>query len=193
MSDRKFRVSRRDVLRGAGAAAFIGAVTGTEVRAQSADGLRRVGPGAAKVEFMLNGKKTVLTVEPRVTLLDALRDRVGLTGTKRICDRGACGGCTVWVERQDREQLHDARARRGRRAGHDDRGARRPGDKLIPMQEAFVKHDAAHVRLLHPRHVMSCAALTRRDTKNPTDAQIRAGASPATSAVAAPTRTSSRR
>jgi len=56
-----------------------------------------MGPGPVPITLNINGKPTNLTVEPRVTLLDALRNRLNLTGAKRVCDRGTCGACTVLV------------------------------------------------------------------------------------------------
>ena len=76
MSKDRTRVTRRDVLKGAGAAALVGAIHGaTAEEARAAPGIRTVGPGAAAVELKVNGKAVRLDIEPRVTLLDALRDR----------------------------------------------------------------------------------------------------------------------
>ncbi len=67
-----------------------------EVEAQT--GPRVVGPGDVPVTLMVNGKRLELRIEPRVTLLDAMRNRADLTGNKRVCDRGACGACTMIVD-----------------------------------------------------------------------------------------------
>jgi xanthine dehydrogenase YagT iron-sulfur-binding subunit len=170
MADERTGVSRRDVLLGAGAAALIGAVSGAEAQ-ERARGLARVGPGATRIELTVNGKPTVLEVEPRVTLLDALRDRVGLTGTKRICDRGACGGCTVWV---DGKTVNSCLMLAVDAAGHSVttiEGLARNG-KLHPVQAAFVKHDALQCGFCTPGMIMSCAALVQGNP-NPTHAEIR--------------------
>src|ERR1039458_348558 len=89
--------SRRGFLQGAG----IGGVLGTGLlereaeAAPAAAGAAVAGPGAVPVTLTINGKPVNLTVEPRVTLIDALREYVDLTGAKRVCDRGTCGACTV--------------------------------------------------------------------------------------------------
>ena len=80
MSQDRFEVSRREVLRGAGVAAILGATVpalGEEEPGQP--GIRRFGPDAVPVAYEINGKRVAINVEPRVTLLDALRDRIGLT------------------------------------------------------------------------------------------------------------------
>ncbi|MHC4971739.1 MAG: (2Fe-2S)-binding protein [Planctomycetota bacterium] len=170
MADKRTGVSRRDVLRGAGAAALIGAVSGVDAQ-ERAGRLARVGPGAAPIKLTVNGKPTVLEVEPRVTLLDALRDRAGLTGTKRICDRGACGGCTVWVDGKTVNSCLMLAVDAAGRAVTTIEGLARNG-KLHPVQAAFVKHDALQCGFCTPGMVMSCAALVGSN-KNPTQAEIR--------------------
>src|SRR5437899_6692769 len=101
MSDKedRFGVSRRDFLRSAGVGGLATAVTSagaTDVEAQA--GPRVVGPGDVPVSLTVNGKRMELRIEPRVTLLDALRTRADLTGNKRVCDRGSCGACTMIVD-----------------------------------------------------------------------------------------------
>jgi len=99
------RVSRRHFLRGVGVAAAAGAATklaATPARAAEApvlpqDELKTLGAGTTTIRLKINGAERSVAVEPRVTLLDALRERLDLTGAKKICDRGSCGGCTVLV------------------------------------------------------------------------------------------------
>jgi len=170
MADKRSGVSRRDVLRGAGAAALFGAVSGVEAQERPGS-LVRVGPGAARIPLTVNGRRTVLEVEPRVTLLDALRDHAGLTGPKRICDRGACGGCTVWV---DGKTVNSCMMLAIDAAGHavtTIEGLAQNG-KLHPVQAAFVKHDAMQCGFCTPGMIMSCTALVESN-KNPTPAEIR--------------------
>jgi aerobic-type carbon monoxide dehydrogenase small subunit (CoxS/CutS family) len=92
-------LNRRDFLKGMGAAAAAGAALPTLTgvpEAEAGPGEPEVlGPAEVEVTLRVNGKKQTLRVEPRVTLLDALRDRLGITGPKKGCDRGACGACTV--------------------------------------------------------------------------------------------------
>jgi aerobic-type carbon monoxide dehydrogenase small subunit (CoxS/CutS family) len=123
------------------------------------------------VPFTLNGEAAAVTVEPRVTLLDALRDRLDLTGTKRICDHGACGGCTVFLDGKPVNScLVLAVDAEGRHVTTIEGLAK--GEQLHPVQAAFVKHDAAMCGFCTPGMVMSCAALLAAVPK-PTDDQIR--------------------
>jgi xanthine dehydrogenase YagT iron-sulfur-binding subunit len=92
-------VSRRGFLTGTGAAAAITSLTGELVRPaigqENPEKPPAFGPGPVRVELTVNGKKVTTNVEPRVTLLDALRDYLDVTGCKRVCDRATCGACTV--------------------------------------------------------------------------------------------------
>src|SRR5262245_25151260 len=94
-------MSRRSFLTGTGAAAAAaaGLVPGSpEALAQGkAADVVAVGPTPIKVELMVNGAPYTANIEPRVTLLDALRNYMDVTGCKRVCDRGSCGACTVMV------------------------------------------------------------------------------------------------
>jgi xanthine dehydrogenase YagT iron-sulfur-binding subunit len=99
-------LSRRDFLRGSGASAAATALGTTglpalgeapgKVTAQPA--VPSFGPGAVKITLSVNGRATTASVEPRVTLLDALRNYMDVTGCKRVCDRGTCGACTVLLD-----------------------------------------------------------------------------------------------
>src|SRR3954447_24659418 len=92
-------VSRRGFLTGSGAAAAAVAGLTAELAppatAQPAQGAPAYGPAPVRLELTVNGKKMATNVEPRVTLLDALRNQLDVTGCKRVCDRTTCGACTV--------------------------------------------------------------------------------------------------
>ncbi len=94
-------LSRRAFLRGTGATAAAGLVPLVPAPApaeEKADVAPAMGPGAVKLTLDVNGAPMTAAVEPRVTLLDALRNYLDVTGCKRVCDRGTCGACTVLLD-----------------------------------------------------------------------------------------------
>src|SRR5688500_15833401 len=96
--------SRRAFLTGSGAAAAATALARQPEPVAAADDppaagrTAPIGPAALQIELTVNGKKLSTSVEPRVTLLDALRNYLDVTGSKRVCDRGSCGACTVMLD-----------------------------------------------------------------------------------------------
>ena len=110
------------------------------------DASQRTAPGepgasSAPVALSVNGTTHGLAIEPRVSLLDALREHLGLTGSKKGCDQGTCGACTVWVDgRRVLACLTLAVACAGREVTTIE-GLSRDG-ALHPMQRAFIEHDA---------------------------------------------------
>jgi xanthine dehydrogenase YagT iron-sulfur-binding subunit len=112
------------------------------------------------LSLKVNGVKHKLTVEPRTTLLDLLREQLHLTGTKKGCDYGQCGACTVHVDGQRVNAcLSLAVMHEGRDITTIEGLAH--GDKLHPMQEAFVKHDGFQCGYCTPGQIMSAVACVR--------------------------------
>ncbi|MGN9907566.1 (2Fe-2S)-binding protein [Phytohabitans sp. LJ34] len=113
--------------------------------------------GSVEIALSVNGVPRRVVVEPRVTLLDALRDRMGLTGTKKGCDRGECGACTVLADGQRiKSCLTLAVMRQGTEVTTVEGLA--SGDKLHPVQEAFIRHDAFQCGGCTPGQIMSAVA-----------------------------------
>jgi xanthine dehydrogenase YagT iron-sulfur-binding subunit len=116
------------------------------------------GLSAEAVTLTVNGQARELRIEPRVSLLDALRERLGLTGSKKGCDQGTCGACTVWVEgRRVLACLTLAVACEGREVTTIEGLAADGG--LHPVQAAFVEHDAFQCGYCTPGQIMSAVKL----------------------------------
>ncbi|HEX4570646.1 MAG TPA: 2Fe-2S iron-sulfur cluster-binding protein, partial [Dongiaceae bacterium] len=94
------------------------------------------------VKLEINGRGHELALEPRVTLLDALREHLGLTGTKKGCDQGQCGACTVHVDGVRVLSCLTLAAQVGGRAITTIEGLSEPGSELHPVQRAFLAEDA---------------------------------------------------
>jgi xanthine dehydrogenase YagT iron-sulfur-binding subunit len=110
------------------------------------------------IRLRVNGKDFSLQLEPQVTLLDALRERIGLTGSKKGCDRGQCGACTVLADgHRINSCLALAAAYEGREITTIEGLAH--GDELHPLQTAFIKHDGFQCGYCTPGQIMSAAGL----------------------------------
>ncbi len=128
-----------------------------------------LGPGEVQIELEVNGERHELSVEPRVTLLDALRERLKLTGTKKGCDQGTCGACTVLVnDRAIDSCLTLAVMHVGDRITTIEGLA--SGEQLHPMQAAFVEHDGFQCGYCTPGQVLSAVALVREGRMTGDDA-----------------------
>ena len=119
-----------------------------------------LGPGAVDVAFEVNGRAASVRVPPRRTLLDALRDELGLTGAKRVCDEGTCGACTVLVDGRPVYACMTLAVACAGRSVETVEGLARDG-ALHPVQEAFIAHDAFQCGFCTPGQVMSVVALLR--------------------------------
>ncbi len=168
-------VSRRDFLRISGISVAIPLVAGPKVVLAAGQEIPVHGPGKVAMEFTINGGKYKASLEPRVTLLDALRDQFELTGAKRVCDRGECGACTVLM---DNKPVY-ACAVLAIEAQHKPivtvESLMQQG-KLHPVQQAFVDNDASQCGFCTPGFVVACKAFLDRHP-HPTPEDIRHGLS----------------
>jgi xanthine dehydrogenase YagT iron-sulfur-binding subunit len=114
------------------------------------------------VRIKVNGVEHELRVDARVTLLDALRDALGLTGTKKGCDQGACGACTVMVDGKRVVSCLMLAAQCDGREITTIEGLSQNGE-LHPVQEAFVRHDAFQCGYCTPGQIMSAVSLLSED------------------------------
>ncbi len=174
-------VSRRKFLKitGAGAAITGGgaALTGLlttrveEATTSPAKAVRIPKNQTVPVTLRVNGKTYKLQLEPRVTLLDALRNHLNLTGTKKVCNRGECGACTVLM---DGKPVNSCMLLAVDAEGHEIvtiEGLAK-GGKLHPVQEAFVEHDAMQCGFCTPGFIMAAVGLLNQN-KAPTPEEIR--------------------
>ncbi|MGA7524420.1 MAG: (2Fe-2S)-binding protein [Acidobacteriaceae bacterium] len=170
-------ITRRGFLKGAGltaaGTALLEGVQGftSEAKAAETPGVTELGPGPAPVRLHVNGSEHTIEIEPRTTLSEALRIHLGLTGTKIVCDRGVCSGCTVWL---DKMPVNSCMTLAIDAIGHritTIEGIAPEGD-LHPLQAAFIKHDAMQCGFCTPGMVMSCAALLERNP-HPSEADVR--------------------
>lgn len=167
--------SRRTFMQGVGAGA--GAVGVLSEQAEAAVATTEpVGPDPVRITLNINGENKDLEVEPRVTLLDALRNRLDYTGAKKVCDRGTCGACTTLV---DGEPVYScsmlAIEAEGRRIQTVE-GLSSSDENMHPLQAAIVEHDGQQCGFCTPGFVMAAKALLDKNP-NPTMAEVEAGLS----------------
>jgi xanthine dehydrogenase YagT iron-sulfur-binding subunit len=163
---RREDVSRRQFLKG-GAVCAVGAglapgdlIRASEERAQG----KVLGPGPVSFTLTVNGSEHAVELEPRVTLLEALRERLDLTGAKPVCDSGACGACTVLLDGKAVYACAVLAIEARGRAIETVEGLGTP-EALHPIQAAFVEHDAQQCGFCTPGFVMACKALLDRNPR----------------------------
>jgi len=130
-----------------------------------------IGPQETTITLKVNGTAHKVQVSPRVTLADVLRNHLNLTGTKVICDRGSCGGCTVLVNGKTAYACMMLAVDAEGKEITTVEGLSR-GDRLHPVQEAFVKHDALMCGFCTPGFVISVTALLNSSPR-PTLEQVK--------------------
>jgi xanthine dehydrogenase YagT iron-sulfur-binding subunit len=168
-------VTRRDFLRGAGVAVSGSLVATETARAKPPAGAATpiLGPGKVPITLRINGKPHKLELEPRVTLLDALRNHLELTGAKKVCDRGTCGACTVEMDGQPVYACSVLAVEAQGRSIQTIEGLAVNG-KLHPVSAAFVDHDAQQCGFCTPGFVMAVKAFLDRHP-NPTVEDVEKG------------------
>ena len=151
-------VSRRDFLKISTIAAAVPVVAGPKMVMAAGEQVPVHGPGKVPMTFNVNGKSYKATLEPRVTLLDALRDSLDITGAKRGCDKAECGACTVLL---DDKAVYAcsvlAIEAQGKKITTVE--ALMEGGKLHPIQQAFVDNDASQCGFCTPGFVVACKAM----------------------------------
>ena len=168
-------VSRRGFLTGTGAAAAVAGLTAELVPPATAQppstAAPAMGPGPVALELTVNGKKVTTSVEPRVTLLDALRNYLDVTGCKRVCDRGTCGACTVLL---DGKPVYSCSMLALEAQGKKIKTAEAllDGGKLDAVPAAFVSHDAQQCGFCTPGFVVALrAALDKNPNATPSEVE----------------------
>lgn len=149
------KYTRRTVFR-VTAVATVGSVAASQL-ASAAPAQTASAGTTAEIMLSVNGEQHRLAVEPRVTLLDALRERLGLTGTKKGCDRGECGACTVLADGQRIKSCLTLALMRQDTEITTVEGLAR-GEELHPVQAAFIRNDAFQCGACTPGQIMSAVA-----------------------------------
>jgi xanthine dehydrogenase YagT iron-sulfur-binding subunit len=168
-------VSRRDFLKISGISAAVPLVVHPKMVMAAGQEVPLHGPSKVPMEFTINGKSYKAELEPRVTLLDALRDQFELTGAKRVCDRAECGACTVLIDNKP-VYACSVLAIEAQHKPISTVESLMAEARLHPVQQAFVDNDASQCGFCTPGFVVSCKALLDAHP-HPTPEEIRRGLS----------------
>ena len=174
----KTKFSRRKFLKGASVSAATTVIESASALArETKDSLhhdRSVGPDPLAVKLFINGHEHSVMIEPRYSLAETLRDNLGLTGTKVVCDRGSCSACTIWIDKTPALACMtlaiDA-------VGHRITTIEglSSGEELHPVQAAFVRHDAMQCGFCTPGMVMTAIDLVQSHPASLSEQEIREG------------------
>ncbi len=177
-SSSKAGLSRRQFLKISGVSAAVPlaaplVASASVLALETADDSTVQGPGKVPVTLTINGKSKSAQLEPRVTLLDALRDQFELTGAKRVCDRGTCGACTVMM---DGKAVYSCSVLAIDAQGHAITTVESlsEGSNLHPIQQAFIDNDAQQCGFCTPGFVMAMKAFLDHHP-NPTPEEVKHG------------------
>jgi xanthine dehydrogenase YagT iron-sulfur-binding subunit len=172
--NRQSGLSRRGFLKGIGVTSVAtGLITPSSLEGALAKEAKVVGPGEVPLSLKINGQTRQLNVEPRVTLLDALRNRLDLTGAKKVCDRGTCGACTVLLDGQPVYACSMLALEAEGKEITTVEGLGTP-ERMNEVQKAFVHHDAQQCGFCTPGFVLASTAYIRKHPKATVD-QIQHG------------------
>ena len=132
-----------------------------------------VGPGKTSLRLEINGRVETVSVEPRATLLEVLRNELDLTGTKNVCELGECGACTVLIDGEARYACLTLAIQAAGKAITTIEGLAASERELHPLQQAFVEKDGLQCGFCTPGQIMAALALLETN-RDPTPEEIRA-------------------
>src|ERR1700682_2858863 len=165
--------SRRSFLKVGGISLSVPLVMGPRTIRIAGKDVKVYGPGKVPISLNINAKQYAAEVEPRVTLLDTLRNELELTGSKRVCDRASCGACTVIVDGKAVYSCTVLALEAQGKAITTVEGLM-DGDKLPPVQQAFVDNDAQQCGFCTPGFVVACKAFLDKHP-HPTPQELGSG------------------
>jgi xanthine dehydrogenase YagT iron-sulfur-binding subunit len=173
--DQHSGLTRRDFMKISGISAAVPLVLGPTVVYAAGEEVVVHGPGKAPIVLTVNGKKLTAELEPRVTLLEALRNNLDLTGAKSVCDRGTCGACTVLM---DDKPVYACSVLAIEAQGKKITTVEglTEGEALTPIMQAFVDHDAQQCGFCTPGFVIATTHFLQ-EHPNATEDDIRRGLS----------------
>ena len=161
-NDQSAGFSRRDFLKVGGISLSVPLVIGSRTVRVAGQSVKIYGPGKVPLSLNINARTYSAEVEPRVTLLDTLRNELELTGAKRVCDRASCGACTVIIDGKAVYSCTVLAIEAQNKKITTVEGLM-DGDKLHPLQQAFIDNDGQQCGFCTPGFVVACKAFLDRN------------------------------